>query len=364
MAILTILIIIVALSLLMALHEFGHFLVAKKLNIKVEEFGIGLPPRIWSKKINETEYSVNLIPFGAFVKIFSEEVEKDDPLYFRSYLSRPVWQRALVLLGGVVAFWVIAYFLFIFVLGLGVNTAVDDIDSPEFLNPKVQIIGINPHSPAQNAGFKTGDIILKIESLNETLKTDKEKEIRLFIKSHPQQPLKFTVKRGKKILDLNVTLSKDENGNGFLGVYLQRTATIKYPWRKTIIEAGKVTYSNTQLGIWGYIEIIKSLLKERKMLEGVELIGPVGLGSFMAGAFEISFVYFLQVLATISIFLAIFNLLPIPALDGGQLLFLAIEKIKRKPINKKTEEMINNFCFICLIILSLFVTIKDILNLL
>jgi regulator of sigma E protease len=125
-----------------------------------------------------------------------------------------------------------------------------------------------------------------------------------------------------------------------------------------------VTYSNTQLGIWGYIEIIKSLLKERKMLEGVELIGPVGLGSFMAGAFEISFVYFLQVLATISIFLAIFNLLPIPALDGGQLLFLAIEKIKRKPINKKTEEMINNFCFICLIILSLFVTIKDILNLL
>jgi len=361
--VLAILVVIFSLSLLMALHEFGHFILAKKFGVKVEEFGIGMPPKIFGKKFGETIYSLNLIPFGAFVKIYGEENSKQsfDP---QSFSAKPIWQRALILLGGVISFWLISMILFTFVLGLGAVTAVGDEDNPNFLNPKVQILGVVSDSPAKTAGIKAGDIILKLQFQEELLETNKVEEVRSFIREHGKLPISLTIQRGREIFETNITPQITPSAKkAHLGIYLQRTAIIKYSWSSTPLEGIKTSFNTTKLALLGYFEIFKSIFKEKELPQGVEIMGPVGIGTFMVGAFEISFVYFLQILATISVFLAIFNLLPIPALDGGRLLFLGIEKLRRKPINREIEKNINGVFFFLLMILMIFVTTKDIMKL-
>ena len=134
---------------LMVLHEFGHFILAKKFGVKVEEFGVGYPPRIFGKKFGETIYSLNLLPFGAFVKIYGETERTEDPW---SFGGKPIWQRALVILGGVVSFWVISFVLFSVVMSLGLPVGIEDEDTAGFKNPKVQIYEISQGSPAEKAG--------------------------------------------------------------------------------------------------------------------------------------------------------------------------------------------------------------------
>ena len=360
---LAILIVVISLSLLMVLHEFGHFILAKKFGVGVEEFGVGMPPRLAGKKIGETFYSLNLIPFGAFVRIHGEEDSKD-VLDFRSFLTKPAWQRALILFGGVVSFWLISIVLFAIVLGCGATTAVEDEDNPNFLNPKVQILGVVSDSPAETAGIKAGDIILKLQFQEELLETNKVEEVRSFIREHGELPISLTIQRGREIFETNITPQITPSAKkAHLGIYLQRTAIIKYSWSSTPLEGIKTSFNTTKLALLGYFEIFKSIFKEKELPQGVEIMGPVGIGTFMVGAFEISFVYFLQILATISVFLAIFNLLPIPALDGGILLFLGIEKLRRKPINREIEKNINGVFFFLLMILMIFVTAKDIMKL-
>jgi len=355
--VLTILIVVISLSLLMALHEFGHFILAKKLGVKVEEFGIGMPPKIFGKKIGETIYSFNLIPFGAFVKIYGEENSKEsfDP---RSFTAKPIWQRMSIVLGGVVSFWIISLILFTIVLGYGAATAVGDEENPNFLNPKVQILSVASDSPAEKSNLKTGDAILKLQFKEEILETDKVEQVRQFIKEHDGLPLLITIQRGKKIFERTITPQ-----NRVLGVYLARTAIIKYPWFSAPVEGARTTLRMTKFAFLGYLEIFKSIFEGKGLPEGTELMGPVGAGALLTGAFETSFVYFLQILATLSILFAIFNLLPIPALDGGRLVFLVVEKIKGKPINREIEKNINSLFLFLLMGLMIFVTAKDIMRL-
>ena len=196
--VLAILIVIFFFSLLLVLHEFGHFILAKKFGVRVEEFGIGIPPRLIGKKFGETLYSLNLLPLGAFVRIYGEDATEVSNI--RSFLAKPIWQRALILLGGVISFWIISMILFTFVLGLGAVTAVGDEDNPNFLNPKVQILGVVSDLPAQDSGIKAGDAILKLQFQQEFLETDKVDEVRSFIKEHGGLPLSLTIERGKRFL--------------------------------------------------------------------------------------------------------------------------------------------------------------------
>ena len=177
----TIIIVFFSLIGLMALHEFGHFVIAKKCGVKVEEFGIGYPPRIIGKKIGQTFYSLNLLPFGAFVKIQGEEGrdarasrEAGAPVLgiesAQSFSEKPIWQRASIVLGGVVSFWLISAILLSIVFGLGVSQAISD--EAEAKNPKVQIVAIVSGSPAEKAGIRLGDTIaslkLKMKNLPRT----------------------------------------------------------------------------------------------------------------------------------------------------------------------------------------------------
>ncbi len=356
---LSIIIAFFSLVALAILHEFGHFILAKKFGVKVEEFGIGYPPRIFAKKIGETVYSLNLLPFGALVRVKGEEGNIES---LESFSGKPIWQRALIVFGGVASFWFIAAIILSVVFAVGVNEVIDDEVSA--INSKVQIVAIAQNSPSQAAGLKAGDVIIKAQNQKTKNQTniDKTKTFQGFTKENLGQEIIVTIQRGKETLDISITprLSPPA-GEGPLGVALVRTAIKNYPWWLAPIKGVEATFNITILIIKGFGQALASAF--RGLPTGVELIGPVGIGSLIAQATQLGVAYFLQFIALIAIYMAIFNILPIPAVDGGKLLFLAIEKIKGKPIKQRTEQSINAVFFALIILLSVVVTIKDIAKL-
>lgn len=362
---LSIIIAFFSLVALAILHEFGHFILAKKFGVKVEEFGIGYPPRIFAKKIGETIYSLNLLPFGAMVRVKGEEENIES---LESFTGKPIWQRALIVFGGVASFWLIAAIILSVVFAVGVNEVINDEVSA--INSKVQIVAIAQNSPSQAAGLKAGDAIIKVSAFvpkgtpasADKQNINKVKDFQDFTKENLGQEIIVTIQRGKETLDIYITpRSSPPAGEGPLGVALVRTAIKNYPWWLAPIKGVEATFNITILIIKGFGQALASAF--RGLPTGVEFIGPVGIGSLIAQATQLGVAYFLQFIALIAIYMAIFNILPIPAVDGGKLLFLAIEKIKGKPIKQRIEQSINAVFFALIILLSVVVTIKDIAKL-
>ena len=350
-----ILLALISLVALMALHEFGHFIVAKAFKIKVDEFGIGYPPKIFRKKFGETVYSLNWIPFGAFVRIYGHEERLNEP---RSFSTKPIWQRALVILGGVVSFWIIAAVIMSIVIALGIPSMIKDSDTG-YSDAKVQIIEISKNSPAQKAGIQVGDVIVKINDKN----IDKVADAQASIKENQGKEIILNVKRGASYLNIPVVPRVNYTANeGSLGVGLVRTALKAYSWYEAPVYGVKATYNLTAMTVEGWINALKSIFTGNGVPQGVEVRGIVGIFDLFVQAGGMGASYFLQFIAVISVSLAVLNILPIPALDGGWLMLLAIEKIKGKPINIKTERMINGIFFFLLIALMIFVTIKDLIR--
>ncbi|MFH1462239.1 MAG: RIP metalloprotease RseP [bacterium] len=360
----TIIIAILSIVGLLVLHEFGHFIIAKKFGVKVEEFGVGLPPRILGKKFGETLYSLNLVPLGAFVRLYGEENQEKKELW--SFVQKPIWQRSLIILGGVVSFWIVAVILLSIVAGTGAAVSISDDKGGVLKNPKVQVLAVAPNSPAEEAGIKPGDTIaslqLKIE--NEKLKIDKVKEVQDFTDKYKGQELTAFIERGKETFTVSLTprVSPPE-GEGAMGVALARTAVVSYPLWQAPIKGIEATANLTVAIVLGWGKVLASLVQGEGIPKGVQFVGPIGIGSLAAQAAKVGVNYFLQFIALISVYLAIFNILPIPALDGGKLLFLAIEKVKGKPVNQKIEQRLSFAVFVFLIGIMIFVTIKDIIRL-
>jgi regulator of sigma E protease len=340
---------------LLVLHELGHFIVAKKCGVKVEEFGIGYPPRIIGKKFGETIYSLNLIPFGAFVKIYGEEGGVED---YRSFIDRPMYQRILIVLCGVISFWIISAILLSILFSLGIPTPVTD-EAANVVKPKVQIAEIAKGSPAEQAGLEPLDIVRGISYQDNYLRSDKVKEIASFINEYKGKEITLTIQRWEETLEISlVPRISPPAGEGAMGVALTRTALVPFPWYEApfrgIMATGSVTWSALQ-GIAG---MFGNVIQEGELPPGASLMGPLGIFDFLKHAWQLGLNYFLYFVALISVFLAIFNLLPIPALDGGKLLFLIIELVRGKPVPQKVEQNITAFFFILLITLMIFVTIK------
>ncbi|MDD4989954.1 MAG: M50 family metallopeptidase [Candidatus Pacebacteria bacterium] len=358
--ILTILIVVVSLILLMSLHELGHFLLAKKFGIAIEEFGVGYPPRIWGKKIKGTIYSVNWLPLGAFVKILGEDdnTEKSKG----SFASKPIWQRALVLLGGVASFWLVAFLIITVLSGIsGVPTAVpDSFNGTGKETPKVLIFSVAKNSPAEIAGIKSGDTIKQLQTTNYKLQTNRVAEVQEFIISHKGEEVTLTLQRGKENLEVNVVPRVNPpKGEGALGVALARAANLQVAWYKTPWVGIKITALQTKEIPIQWYEVIKKKINKVPTPE-VQLVGPVGLGQIMTQALNQGPGNYFMLVAIISIYLAFFNLLPIPALDGGRLLFIAIEAVRRKPVKPELEQKITTMFFAALILMALVFTFQDI----
>lgn len=355
----TILLFIAILGVLILVHEFGHFIVAKRAKAKVEEFGIGFPPRVFGIKRGETIYSVNLFPIGGFVKVFGEDGEsREDP---RSFGSKNLPTRALVIVAGVF----MNLFLAVVILTLGHIIGLPQIIDGEgkdarLKNITIRVADVAPDSPAAAADIKLGDVIYSMRSDTiEITGIADSVDVQNFTSKHLGQRVILEVKRGEKLIAKEIIPRPDPpEGEGPIGFAMVKIGRVAYP----LYIAPWKGIESTALITWGTIKGFGSIIVDFARtgeLRG-DLAGPVGIAVITGQVSQMGFIFLLQFIALISINLAVINVLPFPALDGGRLLFLAIEKLKGSPVKQKYEKFAHTIGFAALIALMIVVTFRDI----
>ncbi len=362
----TTIIFIIVLSVLIFVHEFGHFIVAKKAGMKVEEFGFGFPPRLWGIKRGGTVYSVNWIPFGGFVKIFGEDGQglsaqagKNDR---RSFASAKAGIRIAVVVAGVLMNFLLAVVLLSIGNAVGLRVGlIDEVQIGQAKDVKVQIIQVATSSPAEKAGLLVLDEIAGFKVSGKEIPIKSVEEVQDFISRNKGREITIVLRSGNQQKEKTLIPRADPPaGEGALGISLAATGVIKYPWYQAIGRGAMDSVSTLQVTAMGYAGIIKSLFTTGKT--GAELSGPIGIAVITGQAARLGFSYLLQFVAIISINLMVLNIIPFPALDGGRLLFIVIEKIKGKPVSQKIENAVNAFGFALLILLMVYVTTKDVVK--
>lgn len=356
---LTVLAFIIILGVLVFVHELGHFLVAKRTGMRVEEFGFGFPPRLFSVKKGETVYSMNLIPLGGFVKIFGEDGEEKNNT--RSFAAKPLGQRTVVLLAGVGMNVGLTMMLLSLGYTIGLPTAV--ADDLVVSNAKVQIIEVAAGSPAEAVGLRLGDIILGATSASGQLtEASQVTAVQNYIDANKGQEVVLLLKRGQAEHQVKITpRASPPSGEGAMGVALVRVAKMTFPWYRAIWEGVKETLSLIWLIISSLAYLIWQFFSTGR--GAGQVVGPVGIFSITGQAAQMGFIYLLQLTALLSVNLAIVNALPFPALDGGRVLFLVIEKIKGSPVSETVEKAVHTAGFAFLILLMVVITFKDIVRL-
>ena len=352
----TIITFIVILGLLVFVHEFGHFIMAKRAGMKVEEFGFGFPPRLFGIRKGETIYSINWIPLGGFVKILGENGESTDS---RSFSSKGFWARLSVLVAGVTMNVIFAWFLIAIGMTIGLPTVIgegDSLPANAHVGPaSVSILEVRQNSPAAAAGFKIGDSIYKVDDTP----VSSIEQVQNLTKSRAGTPTKFELHRGNEVLDKTVTPRVNPPaGEGALGVALSSVAKVSYPWYSSAYRAVGATIGLAWATISAFGQIITQWIHHQPVSQA--LSGPVGIAVLTRDVAQLGLIYLLQFTAVLSINLAIINIVPFPALDGGRVLFLIIEAVRRKKLDPKAEGYANAIGFSLLILLMIFVTIKDV----
>lgn len=369
----SIFIFIIVLVVLILVHEVGHFLSAKRAGIRVDEFGIGFPPRILGKKIGETIYSINAIPFGGFVKIFGEDPGRKEaisgPDSEKSFINKPRIIQTLVLFAGVGFNVILAWILFSISFTAGMPTAADNPlvinNQNRFTDQRLAIIIVLPDSPAEDVGLKAGDTLLAVKAGTEDIPELTPNGVSNFIALHGDDELTVEYQRGEELLSANIMPMRDVIGNepnrSAIGISMGLIGTLKLPLHLAVWEGGKLTLNM----LWAVTVAIIGLIASAFTLSAdlSQIAGPVGIVTFVGDAAALGFVALLNFTAIISLNLAIINLLPFPALDGGRILFVMIEAIKGSPIRPKVVSILNTLGFALLILAMLVVTYNDILKL-
>ncbi|HBB36379.1 MAG: membrane-associated zinc metalloprotease [Candidatus Moranbacteria bacterium GW2011_GWC1_45_18] len=378
----TVLIFILVLGLLVFVHEFGHFLVARRNGVEVEEFGFGFPPRafgfywnkkgkrkiIWgSKEIEEirearkigeekTVYSVNWIPLGGFVKIIGEDgEEKSNP---KSFASKPPFARIRILAAGVAMNFLLAIALFSLGFWLGVPQPVEEVEGGRIGSEKIHIVDVGKGTPAEAMGIRAGDEILGAVMNNNLLKFSSVEEVQNFIGENKGSQVVLEIQRGKEKLEISGTPRADfPEGEGPLGIGLAKIVIAKYPWYKAIALGFQYTFDLTVTFISFLGLLIWRLIVGQPA--GLDVSGPVGIAVLTGQVAQLGFDYLIRFTAMLSVNLAIINILPIPALDGGRILFILIERLKGSPVSQKFEQRAHSLGFALLISLMVFVTVRD-----
>lgn len=350
-----ILVFILAILIVVMIHESGHFLVAKLFGFKAPQFFVGFGPTLWSFKRGETEYGVKAIPAGGFVKIIGmnpyEDVPPEDE--HRSYPKKPRWQRALLLVAGSATHWVIAFVvLLITAMSIGFPTG----------RPDNKVAGIQTGTPAAAAGLEPGDVIVSVDGAE----TDSWNDVRNFIQSHPGEDATFVVERAGEEVTLDASIGRaifDENGDfieaekpgsplpepktgevvtGFLGV-LPDEVYESHGFFGAIGKAGELTGEITVASIRGIPQVFapvfngelwSALSGEGERDPETSPIGLVGAGRIAGQSVDSGRYFdFLMLIVFFTIFVGILNLLPLPPLDGGHLAVVAWEAVTGKAVD-------------------------------
>lgn len=361
----SILIFVIVLAILVLVHEFGHFIIAKKNGIKVSEFGLGFPPKLWGKQKGETLYSVNAIPFGGFVRIFGED-PNEDSLHGvdkeRSITAKPRHIQAFVLIGGVFFNVLFAWLLISIGYMVGLPTAQSHTGPGIVENPRLVITTVSPLSPAFRSGVKAGDVVLEVISEGKYSLTEiNPQAFSNFVEAHGKDGIALRVLRGKEEKVIEVIAEEGVvQGKLAIGVGLDTIGTLKLPLHLAVYEGGKNTlslFSVTAVSLVGFLG--DAFVGEANFSE---VTGPVGIVGLVGDVSKLGFVYLLSFTAIISINLAVINLFPFPALDGGRLIIVLIEAIRRKALSPKILNTINSVGFVVLILLMIVVTFHDVLR--
>ena len=372
---------VIVLTILVVIHELGHALVAKRYGVVVEEFGIGFPPKAWGKTIAKSvlgknvHFSVNWLPLGGFVKLQGEhdaDTKKGD------YGAATFWQKTQILLAGVAMNWVAAALVFSVLATVGMPKILDGqftipSDTVVVKQP-VELVGVTEGLPAANAGLQQGDKLIRFsgqavesaDDLSRLAAQDRGKTVEvIYLRSNVEYQTKVTLR------------SANDDTRGYLGASPAQRELLKSSWSAPLVGIG----TTAQLS-WATIEGLGSLVgdaisalaqkltgdqDERAMADkklatvGDSVAGPVGIfGVIFPAAEKAGLTYVLMLAAIISLTLAVMNILPIPALDGGRWFVTLLFKLFRKPLGKDLEEKIHGTGFMVLMMLVVVITIADI----
>lgn len=352
---LTLISFIVVLGILILVHEFGHFITAKLAGVKVLEFSIGFPPRILSFKKKETKYTIGLLPLGGYVQMLGEDSVSKDP---RAYNNQTPGKRFLIGIAGVLMNVILAWVLLTagFIAGMTpIATPSSQIPGTQ-IKPQIFVADVLSGSAADKAGIKIGDQIIGANGQV----FDNLKAVTDFTKQNAGKSTTLQIKENNIISDKTVQLASDTDAS--LGVGILDQAVVRVVWYKAPVVALRELYEIIKYTFSFLGSFIKQLFTTATISDAVG--GPVAIYSLSGVAARSGIIVFLQFIAMLSLNLALINILPFPALDGGRVLFIILEKIFGKRIVKEeVEAIIHTIGFALLIMLILAVTYKDIIRL-
>jgi len=367
---LTIIIFLIILGVLVFVHEFGHFIVAKKSGMQVEEFGFGFPPRIagiqrlngkwkwvWGHKKPDDEtktvYSINWIPLGGFVRILGENNEDEGNPH--SFINKGFWPRFFTLVAGVIMNWLLAAIIFSVILAVGTTSEIGPgmPNGAKISNRQVAIVDVLPGSPADKAGLLPQDFVISVDGQ----KFENYEALRNYVLANEGKTFEFVVQRINEFKTLEVQSLKNPTADqGPTGVELTDIGTVQLPVLTAIKEGISQTFYMTET----IFTQLGGLFKGGQALQQVG--GPVKIAKIVGQVRQLGIVPLLNLTALLSLSLAALNILPFPALDGGRVLFLFIEKIRRKRNNQRVEQFVNTAGFVFLLLLMAVVTVNDIIK--
>lgn len=359
---------IAVLVILIVVHELGHFFMAKWFGVRVDEFGVGYPPRAFVLGTKgETTYTLNWLPFGGFVRIFGEDpvsIQPDEKK--RAMCHKPKYAQILILAAGVLANIVLAWALFAAALYSGAPVGVPEEEAAGKVTSLV-ISSVVAASPADAVGLRSGDVIVGMHSGNDTLADLMPSYAATFIQKHPGKDLTVSFTRGNEQTPQQVTLKPSHGvnnsipGSPAIGVRMALVSSEKTSLLQAIVLGAHTTLATIASVTIGLVQFLTGAVLGTANWGSVA--GPVGIAALIGDASAIGFIYLLQFMAFISVNLAVINLIPVPALDGGRIVFVLYEALFKKPIPSAAAIGVNALGFAALIALMLIVTYHDIARL-
>lgn len=363
MSIFSILLFIIIILVLVTIHEFGHFIVAKWTNMRVDEFAFGFPPRIYAKKKGETTYAINSIPLGGYVSIWGENGEPDDLAknHPRAFGNRPWWAQLLVLVAGVTMNMILAWFIFIAISFGSIKVSEsDETYGNRIKDPVLTVMDASPNSPAYRAGLTPGSVLISVTTKKAKADLKNSNSLIEFIASHNDDSFIITYKNEKGTIASTTIAAvygivSDKKA---IGISVDNVGTIN----TTFVEAFKIgserTYEMTKMTFGGLTNLFSSIFQGKNVIK--ELSGPIGIARIVGQTSEYGYKAILTLVAVLSINLAIFNILPLPALDGGRMVVVVIETVIRRKVPHKYYSWVNVVGFLALMLLLVIVTIHDV----
>jgi regulator of sigma E protease len=348
---------------LVVVHEWGHFIAARRGGVDVEEFGIGFPPKIWGKKVKTKKskflFTVNALPLGGFVRLKGENDAAIEP---GSFGAAPFGTKVKIMLAGVAMNLVTALVIFTFLALIGMPKLFDNqftvaSDTEVTKEVLVRVDETPENAPAAKAGIQPGDQIVEVDGQ----KISRGSEVGEIAQANAGQTIPVTVERNGQEQPFQVTVNSENQGDGYLGVgtvqegvQLQRST-----WSAPVVAVG-LTGQLTEITLKGLGTVVSSLFQGDTQTASDQVAGPVGIGYVLKQGSEIGINFILFIIGILSLSLAIINVLPIPALDGGRLFVLLIARALRKPLTKEVEERVAFAGFIFIIGLIILITYVDI----